>query len=204
VLAGAEEVVVPFRVGPGKVSVATHFKSTWLTASIDGLKARGHYARYAELLAARHRETILHAIAGVWLPMEVAQAHYAACDALLLTQAEQVAMGREVLSRLRKTIFSLAFRAARDIGVTPWTLLKLLPAQFDREVRGGACGVFRVGPKDARIELIGFPLSSSPYTRAGLRGLAHGLCEPLCSKVYTQELRELCSATTIAYRVAWA
>lgn len=202
--ASAVETVVPFRTPPEKVALATHFRSTWLTASLDGLKAKGHYARYIELLPARFHDPILHSIAGVWLPIDIAVAHYAACDALGLTQAEQLDMGREVLTRLKKTIFSLAFRAARDIGVTPWTMLKLLPGQFEREVRGGACGVFRLGPKDARIELIGFPLSSSPYTRAGLRGLAHGLCEPLCSKVYSQELRDLTGPTTLAYRVAWA
>jgi hypothetical protein len=198
------EVVVPFRMARQQVTLATAFRSTWLTASLDGLRSQGHFARYLELLSPRHRDAVLHSIAGVWLPMDVALAHYSACDALGLTQAAQVAMGREVLKRLRKTIFSLAFHAARDVGVTPWSLIKLLPAQFEREFRGGACGIFRVGPKDARVELIGFPLSVSPYTRAALRGIAHGLCEPLCSRVYTYELRELCTPTTIGYRVAWA
>jgi hypothetical protein len=199
-----EEVVVPFRMPRDQVTVATAFRSTWLSASLDGLKSHGHYPRYLQLLAPEHHDPILHSIAGVWLPIEIALAHYAACDALGLTQAQQVAMGREVLKRLRKTIFSLALHAARDVGITPWNLIKLLPAQFEREFRGGACGIFRTGPKDARVELIGFPLSVSPYTRAALRGIAHGLCEPLCTRVYTQELRELCTATTIGYRVAWA
>jgi len=201
---GESEIVVPFRTPRGQVTPASAFRSTWLSASLDGLRSQGHFARYLEHLPSKHHDAILHSIAGVWLPIEIALAHYTACDALGLTQAEQVAMGREVLKRLRKTIFSLAFHAARDVGVTPWTLIKLLPAQFEREFRGGACGIFRMGPKDARVELIGFPLSVSPYTRAALRGIAHGLCEPLCSRVYTQELRELCTPMTIGYRVAWA
>jgi hypothetical protein len=147
VFASAVETVVPFRTPPEKVALATHFRSTWLTASLDGLKAKGHYARYIELLPARFHDPILHSIAGVWLPIDIAVAHYAACDALGLTQAEQLDMGREVLTRLKKTIFSLAFRAARDIGVTPWTMLKLLPGQFEREVRGGRAASFDSAPR---------------------------------------------------------
>ena len=111
-----------------------------------------------------------------------------------------------VLARLQKTTFSLAFRVAREAGVTPWTMLKIFPAEFERQWRGGACGIFQVGPKDARIELIGFPIAAVPYARIALRGMCIGLkCDArLGTKCYVHDIRERCSDTTIAYRVAWA
>jgi hypothetical protein len=198
------EVVVPFRVPRELVRPTTEFKSTWLTASLDTLRARGHFARYEERLEPAHKEAILSSVAGAWIPVEVCYAHYRACDALGLSIAEQIQIGRGVLDRLHRTIFSLAFRVAREAGVTPWTMLKVLPAEFDRQWRGGACGIFQLAPKDARIEMIGFPVAAIPYARIALRGMAMGLCDLVCAKSYVHDIRELCSETTIAYRVAWA
>ena len=198
------EVVAPFRVSRELVRPTTEFKSTWLTASLETLRARAHFDRYLTLLPREHHDPVLNSIAGVWLPMEVCVAHYRACDALGLSVAEQIMIGRGVLERLQKTIFSLAFRIAREAGVTPWTMLKSFPAEFDRQWRGGACGIFKLGPKDARVELIGFPVAAIPYTRIALRGMVMGLSELVCTKCYVHDIRELCDATTIAYRVAWA
>jgi hypothetical protein len=88
--------------------------------------------------------------------------------------------------------------------VTPWTLIKVFPAEFERQWRGGACGIFQLGPKDARMEIIGFPVAAIPYARIALRGLTMGLCELVCTRCYVHDIRELCNATTIAYRIAWA
>jgi hypothetical protein len=199
-----DEVVVPFRVSREHVRPTSEFKSTWLTASLETARERGHFERYLEALPAQYHEPILRSIAGTWLPVEVCLAHYRAMNALSLPFAEQIAMGRGVLDRLQKTIFSLGFRAARDVGVTPWTILKLFPSQFEREWRDGACGIFRMGPKDARMELIGFPCSAIPYARNGLRGVALGLTELVCTKAYVSEVRELCTDMTMAFRIAWA
>ena len=198
------EVVAPFRVSRELVRPTTEFKSTWLTASLETLRARQHFDRYLKLLPPEHHDPVLNSIAGVWLPMEVCVAHYRACDALGLSVAEQIMIGRGVLERLQKTIFSLAFRIAREAGVTPWTMLKIFPAEFERQWRGGACGIFKVGPKDARVELIGFPVAAIPYTRIALRGMVMGLSELVCTKCYVHDIRERCNSSTIAYRVAWA
>lgn len=199
-----EDVVVPFRVSRELVRPTTEYKSTWLTASLDTLRARGHFDRYLENLPAEYHDPILRTIAGTWVRMEVCLAHYRACEALALPPDEQIMIGRSVLKRLERTIFSLAFRVVREAGVTPWTVLKIFPAEFERQWRGGACGIFKVGPKDARVELIGFPVAEIPYARIALRGMVMGLCELVCTKCYVHDIRELCNATTIAYRVAWA
>jgi hypothetical protein len=198
------DAVVPFRVPRDRVRPTSEFKSTWLSASLDTLRARGHFERYLAHLPLEHHAPILESIAGVWLPTEICYAHYRACDSLGLSVPEQIMMGRGVLDRMQKTIFSLAFRVAREAGVTPWTMLRTLPSEFERQWRGGACGIFKLGPKDARIEMIGFPCAAIPYSRIALRGVAIGLAELVCAKCYVSDVKELCNDTTIAYRVAWA
>ena len=199
-----EDVIAPFRAPREQVGITTEFRSTWLTASLDGLRERGYFDRYLANLPREHHDAIVHSIAGVWLPAAVCVAHYKACDALGLSTADQIANGRAVFARLQKTIFSVGFRAAREAGVTPWNVLKVLPAVFHREWRGGGCGIFKMGPKDARIELIGFPCAAIPYARIALRGVAMAMCELVCEKAYAQDIRYLCTETSIGYRVAWA
>jgi hypothetical protein len=198
------EVVVPFHVSPDRVRLGTEFKSTWLRASLDALRDHRHFERYVTLLPREHHEAVLQSVAAMWLPMSVAMAHYAACEALGLSTTEQMAMGKVVFKRLERTIFSFAFHAAREVGVTPWSTLKAIPAALTREMRGGASAIYKVGPKDARIEIIGFPCCCFAYCRAALRGMAVGLCELVCKKAFAHEVRELCSDTRVAYRVAWA
>ena len=199
-----EEVVVPFPVARELVPMGTEFRSTWLNGSIEVLKTHGAFERYLENLPKELHEPILRSIAGTWLPAHIAVAHYRAIDALGVSTPERIAWGKEITRHLRKTIFSIGFHAARDVGVTPWAILKLFPVSFTREWRGGAAAVFKVGPKDARVEIAGFPISSIPHCRTGLRGVIGGMCELVCTKVYVNEIRDLCTESTLGYRVAWA
>lgn len=199
-----DEVVVPFRVPRDQITMGTEFKSTWLTASLDLLRERGLFERYLENLPKPYHEAVIHSIAGVWLPAEVCVAHYRAADALGLSPLEHVALGKAVTLRLQKTIFSIGFRAARELGVTPWTLLKLLPTSWHREWKGGGVAIFKLGPKEARVEIVGFGGMEFAYCRNGLRGVITGLCELVCTKAYAQEIRGLCTKTTAGFRVSWA
>jgi hypothetical protein len=199
-----EEAIVPFPVARELVPMGTEFKSTWLAGSIGVLKAHGAFERYVANLPGKYHEPILRSIAGTWLPAEVAVAHYRAIDALGISTPERIAWGKEITQHLKKTIFSVGFSAARDVGVTPWAILKLFPTSFTREWRGGAAAIFRVGPKDARVEIAGFPVSPIPHCRTGLRGVLAGMCELVCTKAYANEIKPLCTDTTLGYRVAWA
>jgi hypothetical protein len=199
-----EEVIVPFPVPRDRVPMGTEFKSTWLSGSLGVVKAHGHYERYLERLPKQYHEPILHSVAGTWLPAIVAVEHYRAIDSLGISTPERIEWGKEITRRLQKTIFSVGFHAARDAGVTPWSMLKVFPVQFMREWRGGGTAVFKLGPKDARVEVVGFPIAPIAHCRTGLRGVIGGMCELVCTKCYVSEIRELCTDTTLGYRVAWA
>jgi hypothetical protein len=199
-----EETIVAFPVARELVPMGTEFRSTWLAGSIEILKARGAFERYLANLPERYHDPILRSIAGTWLPADVAVAHYCAIDALGISTPERVEWGKEITRNLQKTIFSIGFSAARDVGVTPWSMLRLFPATFTREWRGGAVGVFKVGPKDARVEIVGFPCAPIGHCRAGLRGVIAAMCELVCTKAYANEIRHLCTGSTLGFRVAWA
>src|SRR5215831_4988494 len=112
------ETLIPFRERP--VPPATALRSTILLTSLQTLRTHGYFHRYVTLLT-DHKEEILNCVAGVWVPMPVARAHYAACDALALTAREQYDLGYEVgcqfrdayLAKRQQAIHEMAARSER-------------------------------------------------------------------------------------------
>ena len=92
--------------------------------------------------------------------------------------------------------------AARS--VTPWTAFSQFNRLWDRVWIGGGVGVFKLGPKEARLEIVGWPCSRSTYIRHAMRGVVVGMLEMFCTKAYVKDLPRYCSATTLGYRAAWA
>jgi hypothetical protein len=197
-----EEIVVPF--DEGKHKPATDLRSTLLTTSIQSLRARGLYDRYTGLLPAAHREAILTSVAGVWLPMNVGVAHYTTCDSLGLAAAEQFAIGQEVGDRVQGTLLGLVVRTAKTAGLTPWAGLSNCTRLYTRLFQGGSVRLVKLGPKEARLELVNNALSASPHYRNGFRGVAVAGAELFCQKAYGTELPRLTSPTTFAMRISWA
>src|SRR5271165_4823087 len=93
-LARPEEAIVPFDTPRSEVPPVTSFRSTWLVSSVAAVRSRGLFERYLEGLPLRYHEVISGSVAGVWLPVEVAVAHYEACETLKLPPEEQLAIGR--------------------------------------------------------------------------------------------------------------
>ena len=193
------EALIPFRMARDKVAVATRFRSTWLNVSLESLKARGYFERYLARLPKQHHEAVLSAIAGVWLPVEVAVAHYEAIDSLGMSVPDILRMGEEVPLRVNASFVKLA----RAAGVTPWTAAVQLGRLWDRCWVGGAIGVFRLGPKEGRIELLGFPCAHIPYARIGLRGTYTAAVQLFSTKAYVREIPALCKGTSLGYQISW-
>src|SRR5580692_12976010 len=107
-----EEVIVAFPSPRDAIPRATAYRSTWIVSSLQTLRERGHFETYKRELTAHH-DAILGAIAGSWMPMEIARAHYDACDHLGLDVDEQVAIGESVGMRAQGTLLSTAARTAR-------------------------------------------------------------------------------------------
>ena len=199
-----EEAIAPFTVAKAATPLALHFRSTWLTSSIRALRERGLVDRYLAALPTRHHESVHNSFAGVWLDVEVAMAHYRACDSLGLARSEQIAIGREVTTIAHRTSYALALRLAKGAGVTPWTCFAIQKRLWLQVWRGGDVATFKVGPKEARVEIAGWPCSAIAYPRYAMNGVLIGQTELFCSKAYVSEIASLCTATSLGYRISWA
>ncbi len=201
-----EELLIPFPGGATRqtVPIATKFRSTWLSSSLRSLRERGLLDRYLGYLPAQHHEAVMTTVAGVWLPTEVATAHYEACDRLGLSEEAQLAIGAEVGAHAQGTVLGTAVRLARDVGVTPWTIVSRFPQVWSRVWVGGGVAVYKLGPKEARLEIAGWPCARIPYLRTAMRGVTGGLIEMFCRKAFVTAIPKLCDDRTLAYRFSWA
>ncbi len=201
-----EEPLIPFADGVARsaVPLTTSFRSTWLTSSLRSLRARGLLDRYFELLPREHHDSVRGSVAGVWLPTAVAVAHYAACDAFELSDLELLAIGAEVSEHAYSTALAIAVRLAKGAGVTPWTVISRFPQMWSRIWIGGGVAIYKLGPKDARIEIAGWQCASCRYTKVAMRGVLGGLLELFCQKTFVNTIPQLCTPSTLGYRVSWA
>lgn len=202
----AEEVFLPLHVPRSELAPTTQFRSTWVVSSQNTLRDRGHYHRYLELLPEAHHDALSMMIVGGWVPMDVAAAHYEACEALDLPASERVEIGRAVTKHLNQTLLSTAVRLASHSGATLWTPLAHFYRLWNRMFVGGGVTVFKLGPKEARIEVLGCTLAHIPYFRTGLQGVLLGIGALFSERVYVREVARVGSATPptrIIFRGSW-
>lgn len=200
----SEEPFLPFRGTRASLGVATQVRSTLITTSQQALRSRGLFDRYLSLLSGAGREAAAASVAGQWLPMAVALAHYRACDGLGFTAQEQIRMGLEVGERVHGTFLGVMVRSAKTAGVTPWNALGYTQKLFDRLFQGGGdIAVMKLGPKDARADVVGVPLVRVPYFRNGFRGLYQAGVGLFCEKVYAHDASPPSSDDTFAVRISW-
>ncbi len=170
-MAPFEDIVCPFPLPLEALGELSHVRATLLASSMQSLRSRGLYDRYAELLPAAQRDAVLNSVAGEWLPVPYAFAHYSACDQLELTVDEQVAMGRDVSRRTHETFLGMLVKLARGVGVTPWVVMPKVNSLYQRVFRGGGTQITRLADKDARVEMVGLSLLAIPYFRNALLGM---------------------------------
>jgi hypothetical protein len=172
---GEEEVIVPLPTPRSSIPRATAYRSTWVVSSLESLRTAGLLERYLAALDDRHHEEILSCVAGAWLPMALVRAHYLACDTLAISNLEMAAMKRGPGGHVRRAWFTNYIAAADKAKDSPWTILSQLDRTWHRGADGGAVGVFRLGPKQGRIEYVGCELFDIAYFRQSVRAVLHVL-----------------------------
>ena len=170
------EPVVPLPGPRSTISTATKYRSTWIVASLEALRAHGHYERYLSVLD-EYRDEILSSIAGGWLSMPAACAHYRACDALGLSEAEIAEMIGGPGARVRRAWHGRLIATADQERVESWTVLSQLSRNWQRGVDGGALAVYRLKPTAARVEYLGCDLFGIPYYARACRFILLALIE---------------------------
>jgi hypothetical protein len=195
------EVLLPF---PERVVPLSRVRSTIVLASMSDIKTDGFYDDYVKRLAPGHKDALLDLVAGMWMPAELAAAHYSACDALHFTAADQTLRGRRAADRVGGSIFGTAIRAAREAGATPWTIFAQLPRFWSRAYDGGGLAVYRTGPKDARIDLLEIALCDIPYYRRALAGWMAGTLDLFCERLYFHDTPARAGPGTARFVAQWA
>jgi hypothetical protein len=75
---------------------------------------------------------------------------------------------------------------------------------WGRTFEGSAVSVIKLGPKEARFEVAGWPISRSTYCRVAFRGILTAATDIFCVKTYVKEVPALCTELTLGYTIAWA
>ena len=190
---------------PKPLEPVTAIRSTLITSSATSLRERGLFERYDALQTSPHRDKILNAVAGEWLPLEVGLAHYRACDALGLSESEQMAIGKDVSRRIHETFLNLVVKAARGVGMTPWLLLPRGNTMNSRLCIGGGVRIWKLAEKSVRVELAHMPQLAIPYVRNGLVGLYAAAIELLAENVTARIVKSesFDPARLVVLRIEW-
>jgi hypothetical protein len=199
----AEDVIVPLPFPRDRVPPAREVRSTLLCAALRALESRQLVDRYRTALDPGTQAEIFALTAGRWVPVELATAHYRACDHLGLDSGVVEDIGADVSHRVHRSIISVLVRLSREAGATPWHVFALVPKLNDFTWRGGAFEITRHGPKDARVEWYGQPCAAIEYYRTSFCGFVRGVLGLFCRRCYVRTVPARCGPTTLSVRVAW-
>ncbi len=201
--AGPEvQVHVPFP--QARQRTVSHFRTTWLASSLQAVSERGLLDRYRAELDPAYHDIILNTVAAQWAPIEVALHHYEACDRLGISPLELSAIGRQVAHRVHGSLLSTIVKLARGGGVTPWTALLQVNRLWEKVWNGGGVCVYRLGPKDAIVEIAGWPIADKAYIRGTTPGVVEGVISLFCRRAFAKPLPKLCTSSSVVVEVQWA
>ena len=185
--------------GPTVVQV----RGSLIVSSLQTLRELDYFSRYEQNLPPALHDHVLYALAASWLPLEVAMAHYAACDAMNLQDAEMDAIGHAVSARIMGTFLGTLLRGSRQVGAqaAPLVALRHYDKLWDRLLVGGTCHVRQTGPKDAVIESRGLSMFRYRYFRVAYAALIRGAGLMFAKTFYTRVQRA--SDTTMIVSISW-
>ncbi|MDB4941160.1 MAG: hypothetical protein JWP97_694 [Labilithrix sp.] len=180
-----------------------YVRSTLLVSSIEELRCQGLLERYRRALDPAAVEVLMRPLSAPWMPVSIAEAHYAACEAIASPELA-FELGKSSGVKVQESGIASLARLATNAGVTPWTVLAHYPRLWARVFDGGSAKVVKVGPKDARICLDGFPLARFAYVREALRGGHDAMLRFFANQVFVRTAPSSLTATSYVYEIAWA
>jgi hypothetical protein len=191
------EIVSHFESTSGRS--VTQVRGALVVSSLQTLRELNYLDRYLSHLPKHQAEQVLYVLASSWLPVDLALAHYGACEAMDLTTTELEAIGQHVSARIMGTFLGTLMRTSRQVGAgtTPLVPLRQYSRLWERLLVGGGCTVLSSGMKDASIESRGIPMLRYRYFRIAYMGLIRGAGLMFAKAVYTRIGRASDDAMTI-------
>jgi hypothetical protein len=196
------EVFLPFRNSP--VASVRDVRSTLIMAGIQSLREHGLFQRYSETLSSDVRERIAGLAAGIWVPVEIAVAHYSAMDRLGIEPHTIESLGAEVAARTWKHILSPVLARAKRIGPKPWEAFAYTHETINLNWRGGDVQILKEGPTQALYEWAGQPCAAIPYFVTSFGSFMRALTKLFAPRATHRVVHERCSPTSIVLRLSWA
>ncbi len=138
-----------------------------------------------------------------WIPLDLALRAYAACDALNLSAAEQIDLGRFVSQANNGVLVSTMVRLVGKLGATPWTALRHVDRMWRRSNRGGAVAVYKLGERAARLDVWKCPLAGSPFFVTSMRGAIGAGMEAFCARPILSDVPGSVTADGFAMKLTW-
>lgn len=178
-------------------------RSTLLSASLQSVRAMGWEERYLAALPRDRQEEMRTLVAGVWMPLDLAVAHYTACDRMGLSSDEMMEMGKAVSIRTQKTFVGTLGSIAAGAGATPWHIYRHGHRIWGRIFDGGDHVAYKLGPKDMDVICLGCPLLQIRYFRTAVGAYYAALAGIVSKSVHWRELPEHRGEPAIALRVSW-
>jgi hypothetical protein len=178
-------------------------RGTNFVGGLRWLREQGLEARYLASLPTDLHEAVLLAEASAWVPMPVVLAHYEALDALDLSFERRIEFGAAVSRTINGVVLTTIARLAGSAGLSPLTPLSRAAKLFARNYRGGAVAVYQTAPTEARFEVQGAPMASSPCHRDNILGALIDGSRPFADDVRVTEIVPKRTARSYAFRLRW-
>jgi hypothetical protein len=176
-----------------------------LANSMAILRDKGREADYFAHLPARHHDEVRFVLTQAWLPMELAVVHYEAMGQVFPGVREQLENGRISSERSQNGWIRTVARTLQATGTLDIpSALKRAPQGVERFCRGGgAVAAYRTGPKDARLELDGFPFVRVEYARNAWQGMFESALGVIAPRLFVRQDLGFAMADRMALNIAW-
>ena len=187
---------------PHNLPAVSGVRGTVILSSLYALRALGHFEAYRRLLPENVAVEVLGALPTGWLPIELAAAHYRACEALELAPATQIEVGKVAGKHACGAMLGTAVRLSRFVGATPWTLMMGGDRIWKRAYEGGGLRILRLEERVAQIEVYRNPLFRElGFSRASFCGFCIALYGLVSQDMTFREGRV--GPERVEFRVTW-
>jgi hypothetical protein len=166
------EIVVPHDLERGPL---VGVRRMLVLSSIAELKDVGLYDRYCACIDGGILTRITEMIGPGWMPVELAQEHYKACDRLQLSDAQVQAMGVRAGEKMSSSLLVAGAQGAHTAGERdPWELVGAYSRMGRRIYEGSSTQYVKLGPNKLLLEHVGNPLFSIRYYRTAHASFMRG------------------------------
>jgi hypothetical protein len=196
----AGDVFIPHEAEAGPV---TAVRNNVLQASLTLLRAGGFYERYAELVEPAILREVSANVAPCWVPIEVVDEHYRACDAMQLSTEVLEGLGEKAGQHARKTSIIVA-QPEQDGGFELWENARRMHRVWKRHYRGGSVQIVRLGTAEELIDFRGFSLHRHRYYRYGSLAAIRAAHESLGMRIEVARIAQYdASSHALTVHLAW-